>query len=129
MTSSIIQLEGLFQALGDRTRIRLLNLMAAGEVCVCFFVETLGETQTKVSRHLAYLRRSGLVVARRDGKWMHYKLERPASPAAAAIFDAVIATFETDRELQRDRAMFLKACCSTRLPDILKRAPKPVLNL
>src|ERR1041385_8879989 len=70
-------LEALFLALGDRTRLRLLNLMADGEVCVCFFVEVLGEPQPKVSRHLAYLRSAGLVSARRDAKWAHYAIAPP----------------------------------------------------
>ena len=58
----------LFEALADRTRLRLLHLMTAGEICVCYFVEVLGESQPKISRHLAYLRRAGVVAARRDGK-------------------------------------------------------------
>src|SRR5213082_2998160 len=55
----------LFQALGDPTRLRILNLLAAGELCVCYFVEILGDPQPKISRHLAYLRRAGVVDARR----------------------------------------------------------------
>ena len=70
--------ELLFKALADRTRLRLLNLMSCGEVCVCFFVEVLGVSQPKISRHLAYLRRAGVVAARRDGKWMHYRVSTPA---------------------------------------------------
>src|ERR1700756_1035359 len=73
----------LFQALGDPTRLRLLNLMASGEVCVCYFVEILDETQPKISRHLAYLRRAGLVTARREGKWMHYRLVTPQGAGQA----------------------------------------------
>src|SRR5205807_3703007 len=73
----------LFQALGDRTRLRLLNLLAGGELCVCYFVALLGAAQPKISRHLAYLRRSGLVEARRDGKWMHYRLVPPSDPHVA----------------------------------------------
>src|SRR5947209_7362223 len=73
----------LFQALADPTRLRLLNLMAVCEVCVCFFVEIFDEPQPKISRHLAYLRRAGLVTARRDGKWMHYSLSKPSDSAVA----------------------------------------------
>ena len=62
----------LFAALADSTRLRLLNLMAGREVCVCHFVEILGQSQPKISRHLAYLRQAGIVAARREGKWMHY---------------------------------------------------------
>src|SRR5690349_25079799 len=75
---AVQELETVLAALADRTRLRLLNLMAGGEVCVCYFVELLDEPQPKISRHLAYLRRAGLVAARRDGKWMHYRLTQPA---------------------------------------------------
>jgi DNA-binding transcriptional ArsR family regulator len=75
----------MFAAFSDRTRLRLLNLMNGREVCVCYFVEILGQSQPKISRHLAYLRNAGLVKARRDGKWMHYRLETPADAGAAAI--------------------------------------------
>jgi ArsR family transcriptional regulator len=68
------EMETMFMALADKTRLRLLNLMAAEEVCVCFFTEVLGDSQPKISRHLAYLRNADLVEARRDGKWMHYSI-------------------------------------------------------
>ena len=122
-----MNLEELFQALGDRTRLRLLNLMAAGEVCVCFFVEVLDEPQPKISRHLAYLRSAGLVGARRDGKWMHYSVTPPKDPAARAVFENVLATLAEDREMQRDRAALMRACCSPRAPEQLRRAPRPSL--
>src|SRR2546430_9062708 len=70
-------LEQLFRALADSTRLRLLNLINGREVCVCYFVEILKTSQPKISRHLAYLRRAGIVAARRDGKWMHYRLVPP----------------------------------------------------
>jgi Predicted transcriptional regulators len=117
----------LFQALGDSTRLRLLNLMAAGEVCVCYFVEILDETQPKVSRHLAYLRRAGLVSARRDGKWMHYGLVMPAGAALAAVLETVLRVIASDRQMQRDRAALEKVCCAVRLPVSLQNAPKPAL--
>jgi ArsR family transcriptional regulator len=119
-------LEQLFQALGDRTRLRLLNLMAAGEVCVCFFVEALDEPQPKISRHLAYLRSSGLVATRREAKWMHYSITPPEHPAARRAFEAIVATFGDDAQLRRDRAALARACCSPKVPDQLRRAPKPV---
>jgi ArsR family transcriptional regulator len=118
-------LEQLFAALGDRTRLRLLNLMAAGEVCVCFLVEVLGVPQPKISRHLAYLRNAGLVAARRDAKWMHYRLTPPVHATARDAFELVMATLKNDRELQQDVAALARACCSPRVPDTLKRAPKP----
>ena len=61
-------LDLLFRALADSTRLRLLNLIAEREICVCYFVEILNISQPKVSRHLAYLRRAGIVAARREGK-------------------------------------------------------------
>ena len=117
------QLESLFQALGDRTRLRLLNLISDGEVCVCFFVEVLGEPQPKISRHLGVLRAAGLVAARRDGKWMHYRVTVPEE--LAPVFENVIATLRTDPEMTRDRLALARACCSPRVPELLKRAPKP----
>lgn len=66
--------EGVFRAFSDRTRLRVLHLLKGGELCVCDLVEVLGVSQPKVSRHLAYLRRAGLVEARREGLWMHYRL-------------------------------------------------------
>lgn len=117
--------EQLFQALSDRTRVRLLNLMIDGEICVCFFVEVLGEPQPKISRHLAYLRSAGLVGTRREAKWMHYRITKPEHPAVRQAFEAVLDTFADDRELQRDRASLARACCAPKGPEQLKRAPRP----
>jgi ArsR family transcriptional regulator len=83
------ELERLFQALGDETRLRILGLLLAGEVCVCNMHETLKVPQPKVSRHLAYLRRSGLVATRRDGLWVHYRLADVSDPVVSAIVSAV----------------------------------------
>lgn len=115
----------LFQALGDRTRLRLLNLLAGGELCVCYFVELLDAPQPKISRHLAYLRRSGLVAARRDGKWMHYSLVRPADARVAQIIDTLFDVLEQDRQMQRDRAALDRICCAATLPPALRDAPRP----
>ena len=78
----------LFRTLADPTRLRILRLIGESEVCVCYFVEILGDPQPKVSRHLAVLRRAGVVDARRDGKWIHYRLARPADEARARLLDA-----------------------------------------
>ena len=101
----------LFAALADRTRLRLLNLIAGREVCVCYLVEILRQGQPKISRHLAYLRKAGVVAARRDGKWMHYRIEPLESPAAAAILNAVMESFKSDREMQSDLDRLGRACC------------------
>ena len=101
-SSQSVDLVRLFAALGDRTRLRLLNLMNGREVCVCYFVEILKQSQPKISRHLAYLRNAGVVSARREGKWMHYSIERPNDPGAAAVFDAALISFSADRQMQLD---------------------------
>ena len=117
----------LFAALADRTRLRVLNLLSAGEVCVCYFVEVLGESQPKVSRHLAYLRRAGVVNARRDGKWIHYSIAKPADPAHAKVLESTLAALERDRQMQRDRLTLEKVCCAAKLPETLQNAPRPQL--
>lgn len=108
------KLDEFFAALADRTRLRLLNLMRDGEVCVCFFAETLGTNNPKISRHLAYLKRAGLVTGRRDGKWIHYSLNRPNDPQAAEMFASLLKTLETDKEMQADRAALVNVCCLPR---------------
>src|SRR5712692_9890662 len=119
MKDTAHELQTLFQALGDATRLRLLNLMEAGEVCVCFFVEVLGQPQPKVSRHLAFLRKAGLVTARREAKWMHYSIALPKHATARRIFEQTLAALANDPEMERDRAGLTKACCSTRSPELL----------
>src|SRR6185503_6453731 len=95
-------LERFFRALADRTRLRLLNLMGDDEVCVCFFVEILGLSQPKISRHLAYLRRAGIVAARRQATWMHYRIERPRDEDAARILDDVRAWAAKDLTMREE---------------------------
>lgn len=118
-------MELFFAALADRTRLRLINLMAMDEICVCFFVETLAESQPKVSRHLAYLRRAGLVEVRRDGKWAHYRLAEPPDERAARVFREVLAWLAEDAEMKRDRQSLAKVCCAPQLPVQLRGAPRP----
>lgn len=118
-------MELLFRALADRTRLKLINLMGDDEVCVCFFVEVLKTNQPKISRHLAYLRRAGVVAARREGKWMHYRIVEPPDPRAANIFREVRNGLENDAAMQQDRSKLAKLCCATRLPVQLQKAPRP----
>jgi len=99
--------------------------MGDDEVCVCYLVEALKLTQPKISRHLAYLRRAAIVTARREGKWMHYRLSVPPDPRAAAIFAAVRAQMAQDPDMQADHSRLVGLCCSSRVPAPLKRAPKP----
>ena len=117
----------LFAALADRTRLRLLNLMNDGEVCVCYFVEVLQTNQPNISRHLAYLKSAGIVEARRDGKWMHYRISEPADRAAARIFREVRNWLLEDKEMQRDRTRLQQFCCAPILPEKLQGAPRPML--
>src|SRR3954464_7606065 len=116
----------LFNALADRTRLRLLNLMRDGEVCVCFFVEALGTNQPKISRHLAYLRQAGVVAARRDGKWMHYRIVEPPDPVAAEILRVTLRWVASDPEMQQDRGHLVSVCCAPQLPVQLEGAPIPM---
>jgi ArsR family transcriptional regulator len=120
-------LDRLFRALGDPTRLRLLNLMAGQEVCVCFFTEVIGAPQPKISRHLAYLRKAGIVSARREGKWMHYRLAAPLSPHVASILKSVLDALKQDKQLQRDCQRLNRACCGPRGLVHLLGAPVPSL--
>lgn len=88
--STLTELENLFLALSDKTRLRLLALMADGEVAVGYLADSLGESQPKTSRHLAYLKNAGLVSARRDGKWIYYNIQRPTDAAAERILSVTI---------------------------------------
>ncbi|MGB6974325.1 MAG: metalloregulator ArsR/SmtB family transcription factor [Terracidiphilus sp.] len=124
-TRNPIALATLFAALADPTRLRLLNLMAGREVCVCYFVEILDQSQPKISRHLAYLRRAGIVHARREGKWMHYRIVTPADAGAAAILAATLRSLRDDRRMQADLARFHRACCAPQRLVTLQDAPRP----
>ena len=118
-------LAGLFAALADPTRLRLLSLMSGREVCVCYFVEILRQGQPKISRHLAYLRRAGIVAARRDGKWMHYRMVPQGDEAAASILAAVLASLGADRQMQADLAKLDRACCAPQKLVMPEGAPRP----
>src|SRR4051812_33409599 len=96
-------LAGLFVALADDTRLRILSLVAEQEVCVCFFIEALDAPQSKISRHLAFLRRAGLVKARREGKWMHYSLLLPQETSRKRVVEAAIAAMAEDPRAKNDR--------------------------
>ena len=122
---SSFNLERFFQALGDNTRLRLLNLMGDQEICVCYFVEILGQGQPKISRHLAYLRRAGIVAARRNGKWMHYRIVVPPNDGAAQVLRQTLAWLKAERTMQADRMRLSKACCSPGRFAALQGAPTP----
>lgn len=115
----------LFAALADRTRLRLLNLMNGREVCVCYFVAILRQSQPKVSRHLAYLRRAAVVAARREGKWMHYRIVEPRDSAAARILRETLAALREDKEMRADQSLLSKACCAPQRLVTPAGAPTP----
>lgn len=120
-------LASLFAALADRTRLRLLNLMNGREVCVCYLVEILGQSQPKISRHLAYLRRAGIVAARREGKWIHYRIVSPKHTGAARILSETLSSLSGDHLMQADLTRLRKACCVPQKVSALASAPLPIL--
>ena len=115
----------LFQALGDRTRLRLLNLMGEQEICVCYLAAILGQPQPKISRHLAYLRNAGIVAARREGKWMHYRIVMPPEDGAARALKEILAWIKEVTFMQADRARLTRACCAPKRFLALAGAPLP----
>jgi ArsR family transcriptional regulator len=130
MTRQLNEMEGLFKALADETRLRILGLLLTGEVCVCNIHESLKIPQPKASRHLAYLRRAGLVDTRRDGLWIHYRLGHLADPVLTAIVDAVGHGLAHTETVQRDAERLQKrtGCCVPRPRDVAGMAccaPEP----
>jgi len=124
MIKQLAEMETLFKALGDVTRLRILGLLLAGEVCVCDIHESLKIPQSKASRHLAYLRRSGLVETRRDGLWIHYRLGSLAGPVLATIGDAVRHALTHMEIVRRDGERLHKrtGCCVPGPGDMAGRA-------
>ena len=116
-------MESFYMALADKTRLRVLNLMRDGEVCVCFFTEVLGDSQPKISRHLAYLRNSGLVKARRDGKWMHYSIIEPGDEAGKRVLDGALSWLDDKPELREERERYKRVCCTPELLVQIARTP------
>lgn len=128
MFEKLSRMEAFFLALGDRTRLRLLNILRDGEVCVCYFTETLQELQPKISRHLAYLRQAGLVETSREGKWVYYRLAEPADENAARVLREVMNWLATDEQMQQDRARLLQInCCEPEnMPNAIRKAPRHI---
>ena len=100
---NITGLETLFSGFADPTRLRILNLLAAGELCVCDLVELLDLPQPLVSRHLAYLRRTGLVDVTRESKYAHYRLAKPDHSVHRNLINCVRSCFVGIRSLDRER--------------------------
>jgi ArsR family transcriptional regulator len=89
MSAALSATPDVFRAFADPTRLRLLNLLLEGECCVCDLCSVLDEGQPKVSRHLAYLRRAGLVTVRTEGKWKHYAIAEQADGLQPALLACV----------------------------------------
>jgi ArsR family transcriptional regulator len=126
------ELATLFRALADESRLRILNLLIrSGELCVCDIEATTGFTQTKVSRHLAYLKDAGLVRDRRQGLWMLYSIAEPRSEEQKRLLAYLKSMLESQQAAERDSTVLAqnirKGCCATfsvvkprQLPAILK---------
>ena len=114
-------LETTFKALADATRLRIIGLLRAGEICVCDIHGSLGLPQPTVSRHLAYLRKSGLVSTRKDGLWVHYRLADPVDPVMHALLDAVTHALGHADSGSRDWKQLAKRIDVTPLTDGPKR--------
>ena len=116
MATPLVRLADLFKALSDPTRLRILGLLLTGEVCVCHLHESLKISQPKVSRHLAYLRRVGLVETRRDGLWIYYRMASVSEPVLQTVSQAVTHALTHVETVQRDAGRLQKktGCC---LPD------------
>jgi ArsR family transcriptional regulator, arsenate/arsenite/antimonite-responsive transcriptional repressor len=107
--AAVDQLEVVFKALADKTRLRILALLGNNEVCVCHIHDSLGVPQPTVSRHLAYLRRTGLVDVRRDGVWMHYRVSRSLDPLAQRVVNAAVDALMQVPTTNQDRKQFQRA--------------------
>lgn len=109
----------LFKTLADPTRLRLLNLLACGETCVCELTDTLRIVQPKVSRHLRHLRRAGLVEAQRDGKWIHYRWATHGVPLVRHVLSGLREWMNKEERMKIDRHRRRKVCCQ-----VSRRKPK-----
>lgn len=102
-TREVMELDALFRGFADPTRLRILSCLAAGELCVCDIVGILRLPQPTISRHLAYLRRTGLVEATREAKFAHYRLVKPADAIHRNLIACVRSCFRGIKALDRER--------------------------
>jgi ArsR family transcriptional regulator len=108
----------VFKALSVEPRLRIINLLLhSGELCVCDIEAVLGCTQTKVSRHLAYLKRVGLVDDRRKGLWMLYSLAKPKTDEQREILGSIMRLLQSNQLARKDARQLMrnveKGCCAT----------------
>lgn len=92
----------IYKAFSDETRLRIVNLLDSDELCVCDLMAVLDMPQSKVSRHLAYLRNAGWIRGRRCGKWMHYFLSRELTPFQTNVLDTLKLTLKAHAQALRD---------------------------
>lgn len=118
-STRLSSLETLFKALADDTRLRIIGLLQAGEICVCDIHGSLGLPQPMVSRHLAYLRRAGLVQGRKNGLWVHYRLAALPDPVMQTVLDAVSHALGHVDGGEKDRRRLL------RMADVSPVEPQP----
>jgi len=113
MAKQLSEMEGFFKALADATRLRILGLLLTGEVCVCHIHETLKIPQPKASRHLAYLRRAGLVETRREGLWIYYRMADLSDRVLKTISQTVGHALTHMEAVRRDVERLKKktGCC------------------
>lgn len=111
MASPVSRVDLVFRAFSDRTRLRVLSLLKTGETCVCDLVSTLGVPQAKVSRHLAYLRRAGLVLARKEGLWHYYSLAPARGDFHGKLLDCLVCCFNDVPELAKDAKKLKRTRC------------------
>jgi ArsR family transcriptional regulator len=103
------ELEQLFKGLADQTRLRIMNLLIHGELCVCDIQYVLQSSQPNVSRHLIYLRNSGLVLDRREGPRMYYRLAQPTEGAHKLLFEFLRDLFHSTEALEQDSRKLKKS--------------------
>ncbi len=104
-----MNLERVFKALGDVTRLRIVNLLLHGELCVCDIQYVLDSRQPNVSRHLTYLKNSGLVLDRREGPRMYYRIAEPSHPLRRQLLELLRAAFGGLDEFEADSRKLKKA--------------------
>jgi ArsR family transcriptional regulator len=118
MDKHLQSIDRVFKALADPTRVRILGLLASGEICVCDIHESLRLSQPLVSRHLAYLRRAGLVETRKEGLWVHYRLAPVSDDVTRTLLDAVYHCVGHLAAVAQDGKRLEKktGCCATPQP-------------
>ena len=117
MTRSLAEMETVFRALADQTRLRILGLLLTGEVCVCHIHDSLRISQPKASRHLAYLRQAGLVATRREGLWVHYRMATMPD-AVLEVIRSAVAHALTHLDIVRKDVERLRKSTGCRAPDV-----------